>query len=118
MKILSNIFGKKEKTRKRINLNEARDFFSGLGIDMDTIGFHSMANTKKTHPLEAYHAHFENLNANLKINSEDKAYILISGIYNAQAVASYQDKSFDWHPGTPATYVFQIKDGELTQKLI
>lgn len=105
---------KKPLIEKTLSADEIEPFFQAHGINIDTIGFPNLE-TRHNSPLLAYWADFENVKATpVKVN--DVVKIIITGKYETQAKASYQDSGCGWHPGTPSRYSFRIDDGNLSFK--
>lgn len=104
----------KPKIETTFSADEIKPVFQSLGIDIETIGFPCMEDRHNI-PTMSYHTIFRDVKITpVKIN--EKVSTIITGKYETQAMANYQDSSGDWHPGYPSYYSFKIKEGKLNIK--
>jgi len=114
--LIQKLLGKKEdiEVRTRLSADKIKPFFESIGVDIENIGFPNIE-TRHSIPTMSHYINFDNVRATpLEKNGTLKT--IITGDYTEQAMASYQDKSFGWHPGSQFSYSFRIEDGRLTLK--
>ena len=111
--LIQKLFGRKKKSTIEtiLDADEAKPFFSLLGVNIETIGFPCME-TRHLIPTMKYWATFENVKA-ISVKTEGIVKTIISGVYHTQAMASGQDSSGYWHPGGVISRQFRIEDGKL-----
>ena len=103
-----------KKVSFTLSADEMKPFFEANGIDMETIGFPLM-NNRSGIPTDSYHTYFKNVKIS-PVKISEKFSTVITGKYETQAKASYQDESKYWHPGSPEHYSFKIQEGKLKIK--
>ncbi len=110
--LIQKILGKdKPKIRNTLNADEIKPIFEAVGINIETIGF-PFINERHNTPTYSYWTQFKKVNIKpIKINEEVST--IITGRYETQPKASYQDSGGGWHPGGISYYSFKIQEGKL-----
>ena len=117
--LIKKIFGKGDdpKIEMKFNADEIKPTFETLGIDIETIGFPMIDERKKTHPLDNFWIHFNNITIK-PIKVGEKLAYRIGGNYSVQAQCNHKDESGIWTPGEVMKYAFEISSDEGKLKII
>lgn len=110
-KIFSRLGENKPTTSTTFSADEIKPLFEANGIDIETIGFPDITNRHRI-PFDAYWAIFSDVKLT-PVKIDEKVSTIITGRYESQSKASYQDKYGGWHPGSSSFYNFKIKEGKL-----
>lgn len=110
----------------RLDYFEARDYFKGLGIDIDSLGFPSMEYAYALEKIflniaERYRVWFENIKT-MPLRDGGDINMVTWGLYLTQPCGSSPCGSSlvegRWLPGGVSEYDFEIRKGKLTCDLI